>query len=195
MRRLPFWGCSDSGQRLANGWVIAVASALYAIEFFADKIPWLDSAWDVMHTFIRVPAGAVIAAAAFGEYNPAIQVIAFLLGGGLALGSHATKAGTRSVINLSPEPISNTLASVSEDAFTISYVWLAYFLPGLAVLILVVGVVAMVILLPRIVRFAWGLAHRLAFRIRGLGRVVVMERHGAPSRQAISTLAAQTPTK
>src|SRR5262245_53734016 len=112
---------------LTHGWVIAVALALYLIEFIADKIPFIDSAWDVAHTFIRVPAGAALAAAAFGDFDLGVQVVAFLLGGGLAFSSHGTKATTRAVINTSPEPITNAVASVAEDVVAVGAVLLAAF--------------------------------------------------------------------
>src|SRR4026207_1920872 len=99
-------------QVLTSWWVIGVALVLYLIEFFADKVPIVDSTWDVIHTFIRIPAGAVLAAGAFGDFDRSIQVIALLLGGGLALSSHGTKAATRAVLNTLPEPITNVTASI-----------------------------------------------------------------------------------
>src|SRR5919107_732570 len=106
-------------QVLTSWWVIGVAIALYAIEFVADKVPWIDSTWDVIHTFIRIPAGAILAAGAFGDFDRSIQVIALLLGGGLALSSHGTKAATRVALNASPEPFSNSVASVIEDVIAV----------------------------------------------------------------------------
>ena len=137
---------------LTNGWVISVATAMYTVEFFADKIPYLDSAWDLAHTFIRVPAGAAIAALSFGDYSPVIQVIALLLGGGLALTSHGTKTATRAMINVSPEPLTNIAVSVAEDGFTVGYLLLVYFLPLAALIVLILGLLVTAILLPRIVR-------------------------------------------
>src|SRR5258705_8518568 len=104
---------------LTNWWVIGVAVVLYVVEFFADKIPIVDSTWDIVHTFIRVPAGAVLAATAFGDSNKAAQVIAFLLGGGLALSSHGTKAATRAVLNTIPEPVSNVAFRILEDILAV----------------------------------------------------------------------------
>src|SRR4029078_7370252 len=89
---------------LDNWWIIGVAGGLYLIEFFADKIPYVDSVWDVLHTFIRVPAGAVVAYAATNHLDPSVYVITTLVGGGLALSSHGTKAALRAGANLSPEP-------------------------------------------------------------------------------------------
>jgi len=113
---------------VTNWWVIGIASALYCVEFFADKVPWIDSTWDLIHTFIRVPAGAVLAAAAFGDFDKSIQAIALLLGGGLALSSHGTKAATRAVLNTSPEPVSNVVASVIEDIVAVLSIVAAMFL-------------------------------------------------------------------
>src|SRR6185436_9150254 len=96
-------------QVLTNWWVIGIAVTLFVVEFIADKIPVVDSVWDVVHTFIRIPAGAILAATAFGDFDKTVQVIAFLLGGGLALSSHGTKAATRAIVNTSPEPVSNVV--------------------------------------------------------------------------------------
>jgi len=138
---------------LTSWWVIGVASGLYLIEFLADKIPLVDSMWDVVHTFIRVPAGAVLAAAAFGDFDRSVQVIAFLLGGGLALTSHGTKAGTRAVVNASPEPVSNVVVSLLEDVLAIISVLLAVFFPVLLFIVVAVGIVFAVFVLPKIVNF------------------------------------------
>ncbi|HEV2666167.1 MAG TPA: DUF4126 domain-containing protein, partial [Blastocatellia bacterium] len=102
---------------LGEWWVIGLAAALYVIEFVADKIPAIDTVWDAIHTFIRVPAGAILAASAFAEFDPAVKMAAMILGGGLALGSHGTKAATRLAANTSPEPVSNVALSLTEDVF------------------------------------------------------------------------------
>ena len=138
---------------VTNWWVIGIASALYCVEFFADKVPWIDSTWDLIHTFIRVPAGAVLAAAAFGDFDKSIQVIALLLGGGLALSSHGTKAATRAVLNTSPEPVSNVVASLIEDIVAVLSVVAAMFLPYVLFGIVAVGLLVTYLVLPRIVRF------------------------------------------
>lgn len=138
---------------VTNWWVIGIASALYCVEFFADKVPWLDSTWDLVHTFIRVPAGAVLAAATFGDFDKSIQVIALLLGGGLALSSHGTKAATRAVLNASPEPVSNVVASVVEDILAVLSIIAAVFLPILLFVIVGAGLVVSYLVLPRIIRF------------------------------------------
>ena len=110
-------------QIVANPAVMGAAGLMYCVEFFADKIPGVDTGWDILHTFIRIPAGAMLAAGAVGDLNPAIELAAAILGGGMAAGSHATKAGTRVLINTSPEPFTNWTASIGEDIVVIGGVW------------------------------------------------------------------------
>jgi len=138
---------------VTNWWVIGIAAALYCVEFFADKVPWIDSTWDLIHTFIRVPAGAVLAAAAFGDFDKSIQAIAVLLGGGLALSSHGTKAATRALLNTSPEPVSNIVASIVEDILAIVSITAAIFLPYVLFGIVAIGLLITYLVLPRIFRF------------------------------------------
>jgi hypothetical protein len=138
---------------LTNWWVIGVALFLFVIEFVADKIQVVDSVWDVIHTFIRIPAGAILAATAFGDFDKSVQVVAFLVGGGLALSSHGTKAATRLLINTSPEPVSNVVASVVEDVIAIGSILLAAFLPVAIFLVIAAGLVLTVWLLPRVLKF------------------------------------------
>ena len=140
-------------QVLTNWWVIGVAGTLYVVEFLADKIPVVDSTWDVIHTFIRVPAGAILAAATFGDFDKSVQVIAFLLGGGLALTSHGTKAATRAVINTSPEPVSNIIVSTLEDILAVISIVFALFYPVLLFVVVAVGLIIAALVLPRIFRF------------------------------------------
>lgn len=104
---------------LGHTWVLAAAGLLYAIQFVADKIPAVDSIWDLIHTFIRVPAGAILAAGAFAHFDPKIRLIAMLAGGGIALSSHGTKTAARLAANTSPEPFSNFLLSLIGDAIAI----------------------------------------------------------------------------
>ena len=146
---------------VSNWWVIVVAIALYLIEFFADKIPYLDSAWDVAHTFIRVPAGAALAAASFADYDKSVQVIALLLGGGIALSSHATKATSRMAINTSPEPASNIAASLFEDVVSVGSIFLAVFYPIVIIVIVVICVIIAFIILPKILRFLRSVATKI----------------------------------
>ncbi|HKZ77873.1 MAG TPA: DUF4126 domain-containing protein [Pyrinomonadaceae bacterium] len=140
-------------QVLTSWWVIGVAAVLYVVEFLADKIPIVDSTWDVIHTFIRIPAGAILAAAAFGDFNRSVQVIAFLLGGGLALSSHGTKAAARAIINASPEPVSNIVVSTLEDLLAVVSVVASLFLPFLLFVLVGIGLLISALVLPRIVRF------------------------------------------
>lgn len=142
--------------------VMFAAGLMYCVEFFADKIPGVDSAWDSVHTFIRIPAGAVLAMAAVGDTSPAVELAAFLLGGTIAAGTHATKAGTRILINTSPEPVSNWAASVTEDILVILGLWTALNHPVVFLSGLVAFILLMVWLLPRI----WQLIKRVFCRIR-----------------------------
>jgi hypothetical protein len=137
---------------VSNAWVIAVAAVLYLVEFLADKIPIVDSAWDAIHTFIRVPAGAVIAASAFAHFDPAVRAVAFLAGGTLALGSHGTKASVRMAANASPEPFSNIFLSVIEDIFTIGLAALAAFHPVIILAIVLLFILMLIWLTPKVVR-------------------------------------------
>jgi hypothetical protein len=146
---------------VTNWWVIGVAIGLYCVEFFADKVPFVDSAWDAIHTFIRIPAGAVLAAAAFGDFDKPVQVVAFLLGGGIALSSHGAKAATRVAINTSPEPVSNMAASLSEDVVAVGSIALAPFFPILVIVVVALAVIGSLILVPRIIKYLRSIRMRL----------------------------------
>ena len=135
---------------LANPMVMTAAGVMYCIEFFADKIPGVDSSWDAIHTFIRIPAGAMLAASAVGDVGPAMELTTALLGGTLAAGTHATKTGTRLLINTSPEPVTNWTASISEDLLVIGGLWAALNHPVLFVIGLVIFIIAMIWILPRL---------------------------------------------
>ena len=137
---------------LSRGWVLGVAAALYVIEFIADKIPVVDSVWDAIHTFIRVPAGAVLAASAFAHFDPAVRAVALLAGGTLALGSHGTKATVRATANASPEPFSNVALSLFEDFFTVALAAIAAFHPVVILGIVLAFVVMLLWLAPKAVR-------------------------------------------
>ncbi len=139
-------------QVLASPLVIGAAGLMYAVEFFADKTPGVDSGWDALHTFIRIPAGALLAAGAVGEVTPALQIAAGILGGGMAATSHVTKAGTRLLINTSPEPFSNWTASVAEDVAVFGGLWAALNQPWLFIGLLVAFLVLVAWLLPKIFR-------------------------------------------
>jgi hypothetical protein len=135
-----------------NDFIIAAAVVLYVVEFAADKIPWVDSLWDGLHTLIRPVGGAVIAISTFGEASPAVETLVGLLGGTLAAGTHFTKAGTRAVANTSPEPFSNWILSISEDVFVLSLGFIALKYPVVAAVIVIVGVALMLVFATWIAR-------------------------------------------
>jgi len=141
-------------QILTNKWVICAAITLYCVEFVADKIPVIDSLWDVVHTFLRVPAGAIVAAASMGDFSRPVQIVAFLVGGGLALSSHGSKAATRAALNLSPEPFSNIVASLVEDVLAIATTVLAFIAPILVLILVAIAFAVTIWLLPKIVKLA-----------------------------------------
>ena len=145
---------------LGEWWVIAVAGLLFLTEFVADKIPAIDSTWDAVHTFIRIPAGAVLAAAAFGQFDSRVRVLAFLLGGGIALTSHGTKATARLAVNASPEPFSNVVLSTVEDAAGIGLSLLTVFHPLVTLVIVAVLAVLGILLIRKIARRIRGLFTR-----------------------------------
>jgi len=126
--------------------VLGASGFMMLVEFFADKLPWLDSVWDAVHSFIRIPAGAALAAAVFGDSGAAVAFAAALLGGTLAAGVHFTKAGTRAAINTSPEPFSNWSASLAEDAMVPAGLWLAVAHPAVFFVLLAVFLVAAALL-------------------------------------------------
>ena len=128
-----------------NDLIIGIALTLYVIEFFADKIPWVDSIWDAIHTAIRPIGGAVIAIQTLGDASPATETLVGLLGGTLAASTHFTKAGTRAVANASPEPFTNWILSFSEDLFVVSLGFIALKYPLVATLIVLVALVLMVV--------------------------------------------------
>lgn len=154
---------------LSNPLVIFAAGVMYALEFFADKIPGVDSAWDVLHTFVRIPAGALLAAGAVGPVDPAVALAAGILGGGVAATMHATKAGTRLLINTSPEPFSNAIASVSEDAAVFGGVWLATAHPYWFLALFVLFGMALAYVLPKVLRGARLLLRKIGSFLRGKG--------------------------
>jgi len=141
--------------------VILAACFMYCVEFFADKVPGVDSTWDAVHTFIRIPAGAMLAAGAVGDVTPALAVAAGLVGGSVTAATHATKAGTRMLINTSPEPFSNWAVSLGEDALAISLTWLAATHPMLALGLAIVLTVAAVWVIVLFVRLLRGMKRRV----------------------------------
>ncbi len=151
---------------LENPFVIGAAAVMYLIQFFADKIPGVDSIWDAAHTFVRIPAGAMLAAGAVGDVSPALEIAAGILGGGTAAISHATKTGTRLMINTSPEPVTNWTASISEDLMVIAGLWTALNHPILFI-ILFIGFIGLAIwLLPKLWTLIRGLLMKMARFLR-----------------------------
>jgi len=132
--------------------VMSAAGLMYCVEFFADKTPGVDTAWDSLHTFIRIPLGAVLAMSAVGEMTPAVELAAFLAGGSLTAATHATKAGSRVIINSSPEPVSNWFTSLGEDFLVITGMWAALVHPLVFVVFLILFIILMIWLLPKIWR-------------------------------------------
>jgi len=149
--------------------VILAAAFMYCVEFFADKVPGVDSAWDTLHTFVRIPAGAMLAAGAVGDVDPAIAIAAGLVGGTLTAATHATKAGSRMLINTSPEPFSNFGASVAEDVAVFAGLWAALTHPVLFLAALAIFLILLCLLLPKIIRGVAGLFRRIG-RILGISR-------------------------
>ncbi len=137
---------------LSNPLVLFAAGIMYCVEFFADKIPGVDTGWDLMHTFVRIPAGAMMAMGAVGEVDPVVGLAAAILGGGLAATSHAAKAGSRAIINTSPEPITNWTASVAEDVAVVAGLWTALNYPILFIVLMILFVILVIWLLPKIWR-------------------------------------------
>ena len=132
--------------------VLGAAGLMYVIEFVTDKIPGVDTGWDALHTFVRIPGGALLAAGAVGEVNPAVAVAAAIVGGGLAAGAHATKSGTRVLINASPEPVTNWLTSLVEDLSVFVGLWFALHHPFFFLVLLLLFVLLMIWALPKLWR-------------------------------------------
>lgn len=160
LHRYQIFELPDPLAILAHPLVLGVAIALYVIEFFADKIPYLDNVWDAIHTFIRPPAAALLAYGALANVPEAWRVAAALIGGGIALTSHGTKASTRAVANTSPEPFSNWLLSLGEDTVAFFLAWVAATRPILAMSVVVVLLVGSIYLLVKL----HGLGRRLLGR-------------------------------
>jgi hypothetical protein len=155
-------------QVLTHPAVIVIACIMYIIEFFADKVPYVDSGWDVIHTFIRVPAGAILAAKALGDMNPALELAALLAGGTVALTAHSIKATARLAINASPEPFSNWAASLTEDFAVLSSIWIMFHHPLVMLLLLLSFIVLTAWLLPKLYRLAKRGFPALRDRLRGI---------------------------
>ena len=135
---------------LMDPMVMGAAGMMYFVEFIADKTPGVDTGWDAIHTFIRIPAGVMLAAGAVGEVNTGVAVAAAILGGGLAAGSHAAKAGSRVLINTSPEPFSNWTASILEDVVVVGGIWTSLTHPGIFIVLLVIFILFLIWLIPKL---------------------------------------------
>lgn len=146
---------------LQDPMVLGAAGIMYFVEFFADKTPGVDTGWDAIHTFIRIPAGAMLAASSVGDVTPALEIAAGILGGGVAATSHATKAGTRLLINTSPEPVTNWTASMTEDMLVLAGLWTALNYPLLFLVLFVIFMCLSIWLLPKL----WHLIKKVLLKI------------------------------
>ena len=152
---------------LSHPGVIAIACVMYFIEFFADKVPYVDTGWDALHTFIRVPAGAILASRSLGDMNPALELMALLAGGSIALVAHGTKASARLAINASPEPFSNWAASIAEDVTVFGSLWLMFNHPIVMMVLVVLFIALVAWLVPKIYRLAKRGFQALRDKMRG----------------------------
>lgn len=170
---------------LSNPLVLAAAGLMYCVEFFTDKVPGLDTLWDAIHTFIRIPAAAVLSASAIGDVSPALTIAAGLVGGGLATASHATKAGSRIMINTSPEPVSNWTVSLGEDIAVFAGLWAALTHPIVFLIMLLIVILMMAWFLPKLwlaIQQLWQVIH--SFGRRTPPRAVVTKNLSEPLAQA-----------
>ena len=165
--RLGYIELPDSLAVLEHPLVLGASGLMFLVEFLADKIPPVDSAWDAVHTFIRIPAGALLAALSLGHADPAWVLAAAILGGTLAAGTHAAKTGSRLLINASPEPVSNWIASLSEEALVFGGLYAAFQHPTLFLVLLAFFMVLLGWLLPKLWHALSGVLRRLpAFGVR-----------------------------
>jgi type II secretory pathway component PulF len=151
---------------LQHPWVIGAAGILLVMEFLVDKVPGIDSIWDAVHTLIRIPAGALLAAGATGDTLGALTVAAGLLGGTITAGTHFTKAGGRALVNASPEPFSNWAASFTEDAMVLAGIWFAFQYPVVFLSALAVFAALAIWLLPKFWRGFAAMLRRLRLRYK-----------------------------
>ncbi len=155
------WVQLPPGLHLLQTWPVLLASGFMVfVEFFADKVPWVDSMWDALHTLIRIPAGAALAASVFGWDHATSATVAALLGGTLAATAHAAKASTRAAVNMSPEPFSNIALSLAGDAMVPAALWLAWSHPVAFIAALVVALLVMAYLIHSLARFISALWQR-----------------------------------
>ena len=163
---------------LNNWWIIGIAGGLFVVEFFADKIPYVDSVWDVIHTFIRIPAGAIVAYGATQQLDPSIYIPAILIGGGLATAAHGSKAALRVGANFSPEPVTNWVLSFGEDGIAIVGVVLAVFAPMVIAVVLGIFLILFVWFAPKVLRALRRLFRGVAGFFRGESFAEVAKKAG-----------------
>jgi hypothetical protein len=155
---------------LANPWVIGISAGLYLVEFFADKIPWLDSTWDAVHTFIRPVGACLLALEALGDASPLLKTVGVLIAGGSSLTTHAAKAATRAVANASPEPVSNVALSLIEDATVAGGTALMFLFPTVMLVLCILVVLALWLILPRLFKKIGGVFRILKLKMFGAAR-------------------------
>jgi hypothetical protein len=160
--RLGYVHLPEHLQLLEHNWVLGASGFMLLIEFLADKVPAFDLAWDAIHTFIRIPVGALLAWGAMGDSAPDVQMAAAILGGAIAGGTHLAKMGTRAAINTSPEPFSNWTMSFSEDGILVAGLWLVFRHPLVFLILLAAFFVLLIWLIPKLFRFVVGIWRRLA---------------------------------
>jgi hypothetical protein len=152
LSRLGYLDLPENLHVLTHWAVLSASGFMFIVEFFADKIPALDSLWDALNTFVRIPAGALLAAMALGNHDPAWMLAGAVMGGTLAAGSHFTKAGSRALINTSPEPFTNVAASATEDVLVAGGLWSAFYHPLIFLVFLTLFVLGSLWLLPKLWR-------------------------------------------
>jgi hypothetical protein len=160
--RLGYVHLPEHLQLLEHNWVLGASGFMLLIEFLADKVPAFDLAWDAIHTFIRIPVGALLAWGAMCDSAPDVQMAAAILGGAIAGGTHLAKMGTRAAINTSPEPFSNWTMSFSEDGILVAGLWLVFRHPLVFLILLAAFFVLLIWLIPKLFRFVVGIWRRLA---------------------------------
>ena len=166
--RLGYVPLPDHLELLEHNWVLGASGFMLLVEFLADKVPAVDSAWDAIHTFIRIPIGAMLAWGAMGDAAPDVQMAAAILGGAIAGGTHLAKMGTRAAINASPEPFSNWTMSFSEDGILVAGLWLVFRHPLVFLILLAAFFVLLIWLIPKLFRFLAGIRRRFGTGSRTL---------------------------
>ncbi|HVF36210.1 MAG TPA: DUF4126 domain-containing protein [Candidatus Saccharimonadia bacterium] len=162
LARFDYVALPDALALIEHDYVLWASGVMLVGEFIADKVPWFDSAWDALHTFIRIPGGIMLAWGALGDHGPAAQFAAALIGGSIVTGTHLTKSAARATLNQSPEPFSNWAASFAEDGIVLGGIWLLVTYPIVFALLLVLFVLLIAWLLPKLWRGLRTLWHRLA---------------------------------